>query len=55
MILQYSKCGLTKLVNKVLNMSLSIYSNHRLISPTIPFSFLDTLCICDRNLNSLSM
>ena len=35
MMLPYSKCGLTKLVNKVLNMSASVYSKDRLISPKI--------------------
>ena len=32
MMLPYSKCGLTKLVNKVSNMFVSIYSKDRLIS-----------------------
>ena len=40
MMLPYSKCGLTKLVNKVLNMPMSIYSKDRLISPRFPSAFL---------------
>ena len=55
MMWPYSKCCLTKLVNKVLNLSVSIYSKDHLISPKILFAFLDTLSMCDRNFNSLSM
>ena len=46
MMLPYSKFDLTKLVNKVLNMSMSIYSKDGLISPKIPFAVLDTQSIC---------
>ena len=44
MMLPYSKFDLTKLVNKVLSMS--IYSKDGLISPKIPFAVLDTQSIC---------
>ena len=45
MMLPYSKFDLTKLLNKVLNIFIAIYSIDRLISLKIPFAFLWTYCL----------
>ena len=39
MMLPFSKWGLAKHLNKVSNISLSISSKDRLISPKMPFAF----------------
>ena len=44
-VLPYSKCGLTRLLNSCRNMSLSMYLNDLLISPSFWFALLTCLLI----------
>jgi hypothetical protein len=43
-VLSYSKCGLTRLLNSCRNISLSMYLNDLLISPSVWFALLTSRC-----------
>ena len=55
MELQYSKCGLTRLLYKTGKLSLFMYLKVLLIDANTPFAFCTTLLICFSNLSDSSI